>query len=67
MARFAERFGQRQVKEKRLEELRGLLHGWQMRAEGATDLGLSEKEQQVLKEAMANISTALTALGSLNV
>ena len=65
MARFAEKFGQTAIKDKRMEELRGLLLGWQMRAEGASGFTLTEKEQLVLKTARAGVIQALAALGSL--
>jgi hypothetical protein len=65
MARFAEKFGQAAIKDKRMEELKGLLLGWQMRAEGAADFTMSDKEREVLKTAGAAVGTALTALGSL--
>lgn len=65
MARFAEKFGQTAIKDKRMEELRGLLLGWQMRAEGATGFTLTDKERLVLKTAAAGVSSALEALGSL--
>ena len=65
MARFAEKWGQQAVKEKRIEELRGLLLGWQMRAEGASGFTLSDQEKEVLKTAGEAVTKALTALGSL--
>ena len=65
MARFAQKFGLQQIKEKRIEELKGLLLGWQMRAEGATDFTLTDQETAALKTAQGAIGTALTALGTL--
>lgn len=65
MARFAEKWGQHAVKDKRLEELKGLLVGWKVRAEGAADFNLSDKEREVLKTAAESVANALTALGSL--
>jgi hypothetical protein len=65
MSRFAEKWGRQAVKEKRLEELKGLLLGWQMRAEGAVDFNLTDSEKTAVKTAEEAVRKALTALASL--
>lgn len=62
MARFIERFGQQMQKAKRLEELKGLLEGWKLRAEGAEDFAMSDTEKVALKTAAKAVESAISAL-----
>ena len=62
MARFIERFGQEMQKAKRLGELKGLLEGWKLRAEGAEDFNMSDNEKVALKTAAQAVESAISAL-----
>jgi hypothetical protein len=62
MGRFAEKWGKEAVKQRRWEELKGLLEGWEMRAESAKNLDLSEKERENLKCAVKMVKSAILSL-----
>jgi len=65
MARFLQKWGAGVVKAKRVEELRGLLVGWKVRAEGATDFNLSDREKEAMRTASKGVEDAIVALASM--
>ena len=64
MGRFIKKWGQKVVKERRWDELKGLLEGWQIRAEGASDLELTDEEKESLKSAAKMVKSALSWLNN---